>query len=268
MKDRLKELLGAETNPLAKRNMIREYLQARMLQFIQESGGFLSWAFLGGTALRFLYGLPRFSEDLDFSLHPGRDLVAFDKVVRNIERGFSDENYPIDVKSSERRTVNSALFRFPGLLFEMGLSPRRQEIFSIKLEVDTNPPSGAVIETSLVRRHVTLRISHYDKASLLAGKLHAILSRPWLKGRDVYDLVWYLADPAWPNPNLAFLNQALRQTGWEGSDLTEKSWRRIVLDRLKKADWKTTVQDVRPFLERATETDLIDFEACRRLLRV
>ena len=88
---------------------------------------------------------------------------------------------------------------------------------SIKIEVDTNPPAGAVIATTLVRRHVTIHLCHYDRASLFAGKLHAILSRPWVKWRDLYDLAWYLADPAWPPPNIALLNAALAQTGWTGA---------------------------------------------------
>ena len=64
-----------------------------------------------------------------------------------------------------------------------------------------------------------LPIQHHDKASLLAGKLHAILQRPYAKGRDLYDLLWYLGDPTWPPPNLTMLNHALRQTGWEGAPL-------------------------------------------------
>lgn len=67
-----------------------------------------------------------------------------------------------------------------------------------------------------MRRHVTLRLHHHDRAALLAGKLHALLQRPYTKGRDLYDLIWYLSDSAWPAPNLTLLNAALRQTGWGG----------------------------------------------------
>ena len=67
---------------------------------------------------------------------------------------------------------------------------------------------------------MTLNLCHHDKPSLLAGKLHAVLSRKWTKGRDLYDLVWYLADRTWPAPNLALLNAALAQTGWKGPVMT------------------------------------------------
>lgn len=267
MKEHLRDLIGAQPHALAKRNILREYLQARILEALQERGAFLSWAFLGGTALRFLYGLPRFSEDLDFSLFPTCDEIDFRKTMSNIKRVFEAENYTVEVKVNDRKTVHSAFIRFPGLLHELGLSPRRPETVSVKIDLDTNPPAGAKIETSLVRRHATLNISHYDKPSLLAGKLHAILSRPWLKGRDVYDLVWYLADRTWPQPNLILLNKSLVQTAWDGSPLTESSWRKSVLRRLSRADWKSTLEDVRPFLEREADAAWITLENCRKLLR-
>ena len=106
--------------------------------------------------------------------------------------------------------------RFPGLLYDLGLSGQRSEVLSVKLEVDTNPPAGAGLATTVVRRFVVLQLQHHDKASLLAGKLHTILQRFYTKGRDIYDLLWYLSDPAWPLPNLALLNNALAQTGWQG----------------------------------------------------
>ena len=70
--------------------------------------------------------------------------------------------------------------------------------------------------TTVIRRHLLLNLQHHDQASLLAGKLHAILQRKYLKGRDIYDLLWYLSNPNWPAPNFEMLNHALQQTGWEG----------------------------------------------------
>jgi len=75
--------------------------------------------------------------------------------------------------------------------------------------------ANAVLATTVIRRHVVLQLQHHDRASLLAGKLHAILQRPYLKGRDLYDLAWYLSDREWPAPNLEYLNNALLQTGWQ-----------------------------------------------------
>jgi hypothetical protein len=91
---------------------------------------------------------------------------------------------------------------------------------------------------------VTLHLQHHDPASLLAGKLHAVLQRTYPKGRDFYDLLWYLSGPAWPSPNLALLNNALRQTGWSGSELSDEGWRAPVLDRVQNAEWSRIVADV------------------------
>ena len=112
-----------------------------------------------------------------------------------------------------------------------------------------------------------LHLQHHDRSSLLAGKLHALLQRPYLKGRDVYDLVWFLSDPDWPAPNLTMLNNALRQTGWQGPSLTELTWRDVVWDRLESVSWDQVVDDVRPFLEpRAADPMLLNRETVRDLL--
>jgi len=101
------------------------------------------------------------------------------------------------------------------LLYELELTPHQDETWQSNFEVDTNPPAGAVWPIS-VRHHVLLNLQHHDRASLLAGKLHAILQRPYLKGRDLYDLIWYLVTRDWPDP-INFSHNALRQTGMEGS---------------------------------------------------
>jgi hypothetical protein len=118
----------------------------------------------------------------------------------------------------------------------------------------------------VIRRYVTLQLQHHDRASLLAGKLHTLLQRPYLKGRDVYDLLWYLGDPGWPSPNLVLLNNALRQTGWSGECLTEENWRRAVRDRLRGAEWDRVVADVRPFLEPSADVDLLTLENVLQVL--
>ena len=172
----------------------------------------------------------------------------------------------MQLKVSDQKIVHSAFVRFPGLLYELGLSPHRDEAFSVKIEVDTNPPAGAVLTTSVIRRHVTLQLQHHDRASLLAGKLHGILQRPYVKGRDLYDLLWYLSDPHWPAPNLALLNNALQQTGWTSSPLIEDNWRGAVRSRLQAVAWDRVVADVRPSLEPGADPALLTLENMTRLL--
>jgi hypothetical protein len=138
---------------------------------------------------------------------------------------------------------------------------------AVKLEVDTHPPAGAELSTSLIRRHVLLNLQHHDPASLLAGKLHALLQRPYLKGRDLYDLAWYLTDKNWPSPNLILLNQALEQTNWSGSILTAGNWREIISQRLESIAWEQAIEDVRPFLEKPEDLALLTRENVLPLLR-
>lgn len=266
MKEELKQHIRGVTGATEARNRIRESLQAGILSSLQRSGAMVPLAFQGGTALRFLYSIRRYSEDLDFALERPERGYDFQSFLRAIRSDLTQEGYTVDLKANEQRVVHSAFIRFPGLLFELGLSPHPNEILSIKIKVDTNPPAGAGLETTLVRRHATLRLQHHDPASLLAGKLHAILQRPYPKGRDLYDLVWYLSDRSWPAPNLDLLNNALSQTGWTGSKLTQGNWRAAVKERLEGIDWDRVVADVRPFLEIASEVDLLTAKSVQGLL--
>jgi len=266
MKEYLRQLTGSSSNTLTRNGLAREYLQARVLEALQDTGTFMRWAFVGGTALRFLYSIPRFSEDLDFSLiTPGQE-TGFRESLTEVQRVFSLEGYRIDITVNERTTVASAWLKYPGLPFEIGLSPHPAQVLSIKLELDTRPPPGARCETSIVRRHSTLNLCHYDKPSLLAGKLHAVLSRQWTKGRDLYDLAWYLADREWPEPNLIQLNTALSQTAWDGPALTDNNWRDEIGRRLEALDWERARADVRPFLERERDIDLVTYTSIKKLL--
>jgi len=211
--------------------------------------------------------MPRFSEDLDFALvEPGMK-DNFREVLTNAQRVFQAEDYDVSVRLNEAKTVKSAFVRFRGLLFEFGLSPHGSESVSIRVEVDTNPPLGAGTRSTIVRRHVTLNLRHHDKASLLAGKLHAVLARRFIKGRDIYDLIWYLSDRSWPAPNVELLNNALKQTGWAGPAVTPGSWRQLACQRVETFRWKQIIEDVRPFLERAEDVALLTKENLITLLR-
>jgi hypothetical protein len=266
VKEHLRQLIGQAGGDLARGLLLREYLQARILQTLQDQGVFSRWAFVGGTALRFLYGIPRFSEDLDFSLiTPGED-AWLPPNLGAVRQALHAEGYRVEVTTSARTAVASGYVKFPGLPHEFGLSGRAGQVLSIKVEIDTNPPAGAAIATTLVRRHVTLNLCHYDRASLLGGKLHAILTRPWPKGRDLFDLAWYLADRSWPAPNMALLNAALAQTNWTGPTLTDANWRPELRRHLATLNWVAARADVRPFLEHERDMQLVSPEALEQLL--
>lgn len=267
MKDYLYTLVKQTNSPMDGRNMVREYLQARILGSLQRSGAMIPLAFHGGTALRFLYAHGRYSEDLDFSLEGDRGSYNLRSYLKAIRSDLSSEGYQVEIKLSDQRTVNSAMIRFQGLFYEMGLSPMRSEILAVKIDVDTNPPAGAGLETTVIRRYVVLQLHHHDKASLLAGKLHAISQRSYTKGRDIYDLLLYLSDPTWPEPNLILLNNALAQTNWAGDSLTKDNWKGIVWERLKKQNWTNIIHDVQPFIEPGVDLNLLHLENFEQLLK-
>ncbi len=259
MRAYLTDLVRAAATPPEARLRVREYLQVRILDHLQRLGAMTALAFQGGTALRLLYGLARFSEDLDFALEHPHSEVDLPRWLHTLSRRLRAEGYPAELRRVRlQRTVASAFVHFPGLLYELGLSSHPDESLSVKIEVDTRPPAGATTRTTLVRRHDTLlHVYHHDRASLLAGKIHALLQRRWLKGRDVYDLVWMLSEPTWPEPNISLLQHALEQTGWQGPPVTASTWRRRVRERLQAADWAQVRRDAAPFLEDAGHGDYL-----------
>jgi predicted nucleotidyltransferase component of viral defense system len=266
MKDHLAELVRASPTPAHGRNVTREYLQARILGALQRAGAMIPLAFHGGTALRFLYAIARYSEELDFALEKDKDRYDFRAYLQAIKSELAVEGYAVEMKVNDKKIVHSAFVRFPGLLHELGLSGQRSEVLAVKIEVDTNPPAGATLTTSIVRRHLTLQLQHHDRASMLAGKLHAVLQRSYLKGRDLYDLLWYLSDPNWPGPNLALLNNALQQTNRKDKPLTKDNWRTAVRKQLKTVAWQRVVNDVRPFLEPSADLNMLTRENLLRVL--
>ena len=174
MKDHLIELVRQLPTPLDGRNLAREYLQARILVALQRAGAMIPLAFHGGTALRFLYAHGRYSEDLDFALEGNRQRYDFRSYLQAIRAELMPEGYAVELNINDRKTVHNAFVRFPGLLYDLGLSAQRGET-----------PAGAGLATTVVRHFFMLQLQHHDKASLLSGKLHAILQRSYTKGRDI-----------------------------------------------------------------------------------
>ncbi|MBN2393043.1 MAG: nucleotidyl transferase AbiEii/AbiGii toxin family protein [Anaerolineae bacterium] len=266
MKSLLTDLVRNAPSLMQAQNQVREYLQARILGTLQRSGAMVPLAFHGGTALRFLYAIPRYSEDLDFALEHSPSLYDFRAYLKAIQAEFMAEGYTVQIKVSDQKTVHSAFIRFVGLLYELALSPHTDQVLAVKLEVDTNPPQGAGLVTTILRRYVPLHLQHHDRPSLLAGKIHALLQRPYVKGRDLDDLFWYLSDPDWPEPNLILLNNALEQTGWTGRTPTPDTWRAMLRDRLVQLAWEHVLADVRPFVEKETDLALLTRENILKML--
>ncbi len=259
MKDYCLELGAAQKSDTAKYNIMREYLQAYVLKIMHDRKAFASLAFVGGTALRFLYKLPRFSEDLDFSLH--KDYVLpFGDLMSVVKKELMLAGYDVEVAYRDNKTVQSSLLKFEGLMYEAKLSPMKSQKNSIKIEVDTNPPQGAGVVTQIVDKFFPIAFLTYDLPSLLAGKMHALLSRKYLKGRDYFDIAWYLLRFKELSPNFELLHNALKQTGYLGEFPNPNNWRECLYEIVKKADWKIVDKDVTVFLEETQSPDVFSKE--------
>lgn len=143
MKEELREIVGRAGDPALAVNFAREYLQARILLALQESGAMIPLAFQGGTALRFLFRLPRFSEDLDFALErPERADFDLTRAADRLQAHLRREGYEPSAKLRTRTTVQSVMVTFTGLLHDLRLSPHRSQRIAIRIEVDTPPRRG------------------------------------------------------------------------------------------------------------------------------
>jgi|GEM_PF-1905363 len=153
MKDRLIKMMDEKRSKQDNFNLAREYLQYYVLYLMYREKIYLDQAFLGGTALRILYGIPRFSEDLDFSLI---EKVNAEKVAQGFDRIASElvlAGYEMELKRVGRGNVKGAFLRFKGLPHQLGLSPHRDQVFALKVEVDCNPPQGDVLDLKILNKY-------------------------------------------------------------------------------------------------------------------
>ena len=149
MKNEILQLIQGESDPSQKLNLLREYLQALTLRSLHESEAFNNLAFVGGTALRFAYGLQRFSEDLDFSLETV-DGYKPEIWLKKLKNDLASASFDVSVTWNNRTTVHKSWIKCAGILKEIGLSPFAEQNLSIKLEIDTNPPTGAICQSQII----------------------------------------------------------------------------------------------------------------------
>jgi predicted nucleotidyltransferase component of viral defense system len=231
-------------------NYLREYLQLLILKILDEKGYFRHVAFVGGTALRILYDLNRFSEDLDFCLIDKKNF-NFKEMLQVVKKELLQYHFQVDIAAKDHKNVASAFIKFNQLLSEFNLSPHASQKLSIKLEVDCRPPEGFKTEFTMLNKEFLIAINHYDLPSLFAGKLHAILYRAYIKGRDYYDLIWFIGRKV--APNYILLNHAIEQTEHVKIELSKEKLSELLQQRIAAIDFKKIQNDIEPFLADAKE---------------
>jgi predicted nucleotidyltransferase component of viral defense system len=254
MIDFLQQQIADDSSNEAKINRLRETLQLVCLKILHDKGYFSKMAFVGGTALRIIYDMRRFSEDMDFSVIDKKG-YDFSATIDELKREFALRGLELEAKTRIEKTVQAGMLKFPGLLKELSLSELAGQKLSIKLEVDSNPPGGAQVESTVVNKIYVLNITHLALPSLYATKLHACFFRKYTKGRDFYDLIWYLGKKV--KPNYALLNNAIKQTQGKDVGLDEGNIMAYLLERLEQIDFGAVKKDVERFLEDKGELALL-----------
>lgn len=236
-------------------NALKEIIQEIALLGLWRSKFFEKSAFYGGTALRILYGLNRFSEDLDFSLlrpNPSFKILPYCKSVISELESFG---FNVDISPREKTnesTIESAFIKTGTLQNLLSIeAPTKltkripiNQLIKIKLEVDIDPPGGFETEAKYLLEPIPFSINTYTLPDLFAGKLHAVLCRKWqtrVKGRDWYDFVWFIGRGI--PVHLSHLKRRMRQSG----DLKPKDTlnKYLLLELMKKKIGKLDIATAR-----------------------
>lgn len=252
------------------KNAMKEIMQEIVLCGLARAGFFKKAAFYRGTALRIFYGLDRFSEDLDFSLESVDHDFKMKEFSPILEREVKSFGLNVDITEKEKtkdshihsaflkgNTKEHLLIFYPDEKIAGGVA--NNEVIKIKFEVDVNPPRYATFERKYRLLPVPYEVNLYDMPSLFAGKIHAVLARAWrerVKGRDLYDYVFYLSRNT--SVNLPHLRERLIDSGHlkEEDSCSLEDIKKMLCDRFDTMDLSQAKQDVTPFVHDVSKLDL------------
>lgn len=249
-------------NMYDRKNAMKEIMQEIVLCGLSRAGFFKEAAFYGGTALRIFYGLDRFSEDLDFSLKVPNENFDLKEYFPVLEKEVNSFGLNVSISEKEKTKdsdIRSAFLKGNTkehlLLFyadeKAAGNVAQNEMIKIKFEVDINPPEFATFEHKYRLLPAPYEVNLYDMPSLFAGKIHAVICRSWqsrIKGRDLYDYVFYLSKGA--AVNRKHLRQRLIESGFipETTECSLEEIKQMLCDRFDSIDYAQAKQDVEPFI--------------------
>ena len=244
-------------------NALKEIIQEIALLGLWRSKFYEHAALYGGSALRILYQLNRFSEDLDFSLlkpDPEFTLAPYNQSICDELNAFG---FTVEVKTKEKQvntSIESAFIKANTKTQLMMIHAPQSLIqqthgmhqLKIKMEVDTDPPAGFQTEVKTLLQPIPFSVKTYTLPDLFAGKIHALLCRPWkirVKGRDWYDFIWYITHKI--PVNIAHLRQRLIQTqAWDKDlPLTASCLKKLLYEKIQKTDFIQAKSDITPFIQ-------------------
>jgi len=248
----------APKSALERQAVQQEVMQLIALSGLARGGFFEKAAFYGGTCLHLFYGMERFSEDMDFSLLSPDPKFDFESYFPAIQEEFALAGKEVEIQLKHKgkpSSIESAFLKESSEVFRIGFTTQKQ--IKVKIEVDIDPPPDFSTEMKLMTRPVSRWIRAYSIGDLYAGKVSAALFRAWrsrVKGRDWYDLEWYVR-----NGFVCNLKH-LSARGRESNSNVDLSSREAVIaafkERIATIDFKAASEDVRPFLKDASCLDI------------
>ena len=245
----------------ASEQALREIMQIITLSGLYKAGFFKVAAFYGGTALRLFYGLNRFSEDLDFSLFEKDKDFSLNSYLNHIVDEFGTFGIKIQLKEKKNRSrksnIDSAFLKsdtiWNELIFESAnfqINSGNKPSIKIKIEVDTQPPLGFTTEQRLLLNPYSFYVNCFTIDNLFAGKMHALLFRKWLnrvKGRDWYDLEWYIKNGYELNSG-HFCIRANESKDWSKPTITKDELYALFQKKLKEVNMEKVKDDIKRFI--------------------
>jgi len=242
-----------------KNNAFREVMQQIVLAGLSRSDFFEHAAFYGGTCLRLFYDMPRFSEDMDFSLLQADKNFDLQNYFPFIREEFLSVGKNIEINKKEKlqnTNIESAFLKDTSLFYDVKFQTERQ--VKIKIEVDTLPPLDFETENKLLLQPFSFNTRCFTLPCLFAGKVHAFLFRNWkmrVKGRDWFDFEWYVQNKI-PMDIKHFLARAKQFGDPDGRIKDEKSLKLALAKRIKSVDINAVKNDVMPFLKNPQDTEI------------
>ncbi|MBI3577437.1 nucleotidyl transferase AbiEii/AbiGii toxin family protein [Candidatus Gottesmanbacteria bacterium] len=230
-----------------KRAIIREFLQTKIISLVYSQAISKNLYFVGGTALRLLHGLDRFSEDLDFDA-PGLSHAGIKNIIKRVYDDLKKENIRVDFYQNKTAKKTYYELRFPTVLFETGITPNQEEKLAIKLDIEPFW-KGQSREIVLVNRFGFLgNVVTKTVDQFVVEKLAAYIGRKETAARDVYDLVWLASYGAKAD------NEFAKQNG-----LSIKNMLRAAKQKFSREKRNVLKNRLQPFLLDEKNTGKIDF---------
>lgn len=256
-------------SPVETENALKEKMQEIALAGLARAKFFDKAAFYGGTALRIFYRLPRFSEDLDFTLYktdPKFSLKPYFPAIEGAMRSFGLEVAVTEKNKGEGREIESAFLKANTRVHLLQIDATKalagrvdaNKTMEIKFEVDVYPPQRFETEVKVLLPPISASVKMLRPSSLFAGKMHAVLFRKWkenVKGRDFYDLLWFIGKSI--PVHLPYLEEKIADSLGEKAPrpLTEEKVRELLTEKIAKTNFTTARKDVERFLRHPEEVE-------------